>query len=273
MNSISVMLIDDNPIFLRAAVQFLEAQDGIVVVGTAEGGKEALTRVRDLEPQTILVDLAMPGLPGLEAIPRLRDMLPQANVIALTVLDTKGFRKAALDAGADAFISKSTMRTDLVPAIRKLVQGGEGSAAEGAAIGPTLTPSSSETDARQRILVMEDDRHLRSVFTRALRAADYEVHPAGTVQRAVDLLKETRFDVLLCDIHMGGARGTDLVRDYDDVLFTSGAQIVMVSGHPEYRDMCQTMGVDFFLEKPVAISTLVTLMDRLTGRHGYPGNA
>lgn len=271
MKSISIMLVDDNPIFLRAAVQFLEAQDDINVVGTAEGGEEALIYVQDLKPQTILVDLAMPGLPGLKTIPRLREALPQANVIALTVMDTKGFRKAALEAGADAFISKSTMRTDLVPAIRQLMQGSQ--EAEGSAINLTQISSSAEDDRRQHILVMEDDHHLRTVFMRALRAADYEVHPAETVQQAVDLLQQIRFDVLLCDIHMGGARGTDLLRDHGDMLFTGGAQVVMVSGHPEYRDKCEEMGADFFMEKPVSVNTLVTLMDRLTGRHGYPGNA
>jgi hypothetical protein len=41
----------------------------------------------------------------------------------------------------------------------------------------------------------------------------------------------------------------------------------MISGKAEYRDMCEDMGVDFFLEKPVAMRTLVTLANRLTARH------
>lgn len=267
MDPISVMLIDDNPIFLRAAVQFLEAQEDIIVVGTAKEGKEALNCVQDLNPQAILIDLAMPGLPGLEAIPRLRDIFPQANLIALTVLDTRSFRKAALDAGANAFIPKSRMRTDLVPTIRQLASGDSDGVMDQNQISLT-----TQNDTNQRILVMEDDNDLRSVFTRALRAADYEVHPAATVQQAIDFLEQTRFDVLICDVHMGGARGTDLLRDSNDMLFTSGAQVVMVSGHPEYRDTCEKMGVDFFLEKPVSVNTLVTLMNRLTGRHDYPSN-
>jgi DNA-binding response OmpR family regulator len=66
---------------------------------------------------------------------------------------------------------------------------------------------------------------------------------------------------------MGSERGTDLLRDYSDQLFMSGAQVVMISGKAEYRDMCEDMGVDFFLEKPVAMRTLVTLANRLTARH------
>ena len=70
-----------------------------------------------------------------------------------------------------------------------------------------------------------------------------------------------------CDIHMGRERGTDLLRDYSSELFSSGTQVVMISGEARYRDMCEEMGVDFFLEKPVAMSTLVALADRLTARH------
>jgi len=266
-DAISVMLIDDNPVFIRAAAQFLEAHDEVQVIGKAGDGEEALGQVMELQPQAVLVDLAMPGLPGLEVIPRLRDKLPEVSIIALTVMDTNSFRQAALDAGADLFIPKSAMRTKLVPALCQVVEcGGEGTA-------ESEEVTSSSSTMQRRILVMEDDDHLRRVFARALQAADYEVYQACDVQEASDLLAQSRFDVLICDIHLGKERGTDLLKDHVDMLFTSGAQIVMVSGHPRYRDMCEEMGADFFMEKPVSVSTLVMLMDRLTGRHGYPGGA
>ncbi len=114
---------------------------------------------------------------------------------------------------------------------------------------------------------MEDDERLRNVFTRALQAADYEVHQAAAVEEAQALLAEHKFDVLICDIHVGKSRGTDLLREHGEMLLNSGGQIVMVSGYPRYRAVCEEMGADFFLEKPVSIKTLVTLMDRLTRAH------
>ena len=66
---------------------------------------------------------------------------------------------------------------------------------------------------------------------------------------------------------MGDGRGTDLLREYSSRLYTSGAQVIMVSGQSQYRDTCKEMGADFFLDKPVAVSTLVALVDRLTARH------
>jgi DNA-binding response OmpR family regulator len=261
MTPVSVMLIDDNPTFLRATKQFLEAHDDVVVVGTANRGDEALARVEQLQPQVVLVDLAMPGLPGLETIPRLRRMMPKAGIIALTVMNSHSFRKAALEAGADLFIHKGNMRTDLLPALQWLVQPNREELAEAA-----KPFSNNEATSPKHILIIEDDAYLRRLYSKALRTAGYEVHSAGTVEHARELLVENHFDLLLCDINLGNSRGTDLLYKYADALATNGAQVVMVSGQPQYRDVCAEMGADFFLEKPVSINTLVTLVNRLTAR-------
>jgi DNA-binding NarL/FixJ family response regulator len=263
MEPISVMLVDDNPVFLRATTQFLEAHDDVVVIGTASRGDEALERIKDLKPQTVLIDLAMPGLSGLATIPHLRHLMPEVGIIALTVMNSEGFRHAALIAGADVFIPKAIMRTHLLPAIRELARGDRKGAAEKAA--PRTGTASNEL---RRVLIMEDDKHLRYLYSKALHKAGYKVHPAGTIEEARNLLANFRFDVLLCDIQMGSDRGTDLLHEHIDDITTSGAQVVMVSGHPHYREACAEMGADFFLEKPVSVGTLVMLVNRLTAHGG-----
>ncbi len=122
---ICVLLVDDHEAFLRVATEFLQRHDDLTVVGAARGGEEALAQAQDLRPQVILVDLNMPGLSGLETIPRLRAMLPEAGIIALTLLDPKVFRQAALAAGADDFVPKANLGTDLLPAIRRVTQTGQ----------------------------------------------------------------------------------------------------------------------------------------------------
>lgn len=263
MEPISVMLVDDNPVFLRATTQFLEAHDDVVVIGTASRGDEALERIEDLKPQTILIDLAMPGLSGLATIPRLRHLMPEVGIIALTVMNSEGFRHAALIAGADVFIPKAIMRTHLLPAIRELAQSDRKGAAE--KVAPLTGTASNEL---HRVLVMEDDKYLRHLYSKALHKAGYKVHSAGTIKEARNLLANFRFDVLLCDIQMGSDRGTDLLDEHIDDITTSGAQVIMVSGHPQYREACAEMGADFFLEKPVSVGTLVTLVNRLTAHDG-----
>jgi two-component system nitrate/nitrite response regulator NarL len=122
---IRVFLVDDHEAFLRVATEFLQRHDELTVVGVARGGEEALTRAQDLRPQVVLIDLNMPGLGGLEAIPRLRAMLPEAGIIALTLLDPRVFRQAALAAGADDFVPKANLSTHLLPAIRRVVGRGQ----------------------------------------------------------------------------------------------------------------------------------------------------
>ena len=132
MESVRVLLVDDNSTFLRIATRFLEQDHAaippaiprprVAVVGTAGGGEEALAQAERLSPHVILLDLMMPGVGGLEIIPRLRAILPNVGIIALTLLDTSSYRSAALAAGADVFIAKSAMSTDLLPAIQQVMQ-------------------------------------------------------------------------------------------------------------------------------------------------------
>ena len=123
MKPISVLLVDDNPGFLRIATRFLQEHDDIVVVGAAGGGEEAMAMAQDLQPDIVVIDLAMPGLSGLATIPLLQVVLPEVGIIALTVLDTNGYRQAALAAGANDFVPKASLDTDLLPAIRRVARG------------------------------------------------------------------------------------------------------------------------------------------------------
>jgi len=124
MIPITVLLVDDNPTFLKVAVDFLmeHGRKEVGVIGQAGGGFEALSMAENLQPQVILVDLAMPDLPGLSLIPRLRKMLPEAGIIVLSMLDTKKYREAAFLVGADGFVSKADMFAHLIPTIRRVAQ-------------------------------------------------------------------------------------------------------------------------------------------------------
>lgn len=124
MPPISILLVDDNPAFLRMATRFLQENCGnvVVVAGVAGGGEEALVKAQVLRPEVVLLDLAMPDLPGLEVIPRLRAALLEVGIVVLTLLDVAAYRQAALEAGADGFVSKATLGADLLPAIQQAVQ-------------------------------------------------------------------------------------------------------------------------------------------------------
>lgn len=117
---ISVLLVDDNPTFLRIVERYLQQIPGIEVVGSASSGEEALEAVSVRQPQVVLIDLEMPGVGGLATIPRLRALMPEGRIIALTFHDAVSYRDAALGAGAHAFLSKRAMNLDLIPAIQNV---------------------------------------------------------------------------------------------------------------------------------------------------------
>jgi len=122
VRQLSVLLVDDNPTFLRILARFLEDQgeDDLRVVGSVVGGRDALAEAERLKPDVLLLDLEMPDVPGLDLLPRLRETLPDAILVALTLMDPDSFRSSVLAAGADAFVSKASLEHDLVPVIRRL---------------------------------------------------------------------------------------------------------------------------------------------------------
>lgn len=124
---INVMLVDDETTFLRIETLFLENhfRNEVNVVGTAGGGEECLAKTQLLAPDVILMDLNMPGLSGLQTIPLLRIMFPEIRIIALTLDDAESSRRAVLAAGGSDLVSKAAMSTDLMPAIRKVMQQNE----------------------------------------------------------------------------------------------------------------------------------------------------
>ena len=122
MPPISLLLVDDNPRFLRLLTRFLHISypADVVVMDVARSGIEALARAQIVRPQVVLLDLAMPGMSGWEVIPRLRKDLPEVGIIVLTLLESGGYREMVLEAGADAFVGKSALVTELIPAIRRV---------------------------------------------------------------------------------------------------------------------------------------------------------
>lgn len=121
MESVKVLLVDNNPTFLRITARFLAEEEWIDIQGCARSGQEALDMAPELDPDVILLDLNMPGIGGLEALPRLRHLLPETGIIALTLLDTAGYRQAALEAGADSFVAKAAMNQELIPTILSIL--------------------------------------------------------------------------------------------------------------------------------------------------------
>ena len=123
--ALAVLLVDDNPHFLRSLADYLSDQDELAleVVGAVIGGRDAVAQAARIQPAVILLDLSMPEVSGWELLPQLRASVPAAVIIILSAQDSTPSRAATLAAGAAAFVSKGSLERDLLPAIRSSVLG------------------------------------------------------------------------------------------------------------------------------------------------------
>ena len=102
----------------------LKFETDMTVVGLAKNGREAVTQFRELKPDVVLMDLAMPELDGAGAILAIRGEFPDARILVLTTYDNDESVFRALENGAKGYLLKDCSTGDLLAAIRKINAGG-----------------------------------------------------------------------------------------------------------------------------------------------------
>ncbi|MFO7251305.1 MAG: response regulator transcription factor [Actinomycetes bacterium] len=114
---IRVLLVDDHPVVRMGLRGMLEHDPGIVIVGEAGSGDEAVALARALAPDVILMDLRMPNGDGVSATRRILAERPEAKVVVLTTYETDQDIVPAVEAGATGYLLKDTSREDLIAAV------------------------------------------------------------------------------------------------------------------------------------------------------------
>jgi DNA-binding NarL/FixJ family response regulator len=116
---LGVLLADDHPAFVQRVVNLLEQH--YEIVGIVSDGQSLVTAALHLAPRVIVADISMPMLNGIEAVRRLRDAGSSAKVVFLTVHEDPDFVPECLEAGGLAYVVKSRLASDLIPAIRMVL--------------------------------------------------------------------------------------------------------------------------------------------------------
>jgi two-component system, NarL family, response regulator NreC len=118
------ILIGDDHGVLRAGLRsLLNAQVDFQVVGEAADGNEVLRLAPQLQPDVILLDISMPGPNGIEITHQVKQYWPKTRVVMLTVHEDEGLFQEALRAGASGYVVKRAVESELVNAIRAVMQG------------------------------------------------------------------------------------------------------------------------------------------------------
>lgn len=123
MDKIKILVVDDHTIMREGIRALLGLYDDIEIVGEASEGNEAIEKARELAPDVIIMDIAMPGMDGLEATRRIRKKTPAAKVLVLTQYDNKEYILSVIKAGAAGYVPKRALSSELVLAARAVNKG------------------------------------------------------------------------------------------------------------------------------------------------------
>jgi DNA-binding NarL/FixJ family response regulator len=120
---ITVLLVDDHRLVRRGFRRMLEDEPDMVVVGEAGDGEEAAKLARELKPQVVIMDCALPKMNGLDATRQILEDLPETAVLMLSMHSENTWVRQAIEAGAKGYILKNAMNLELGPAVRRVAAG------------------------------------------------------------------------------------------------------------------------------------------------------
>ncbi len=115
---IKVLICDDQAIVCEGLTKILGSDPELIVVGTAQDGAEAISQVKQLHPDVVLMDLKMPGMNGIVATRKIHDGFPSTAVLVLTTYEDDEWVFDALRSGAAGYLLKDTPPRDLIAAIK-----------------------------------------------------------------------------------------------------------------------------------------------------------
>lgn len=237
--SLKVLVVDDNEINLKVAVTLLGKLGHTCVI--ARDGEQALAAVAQHQPDVVFMDCHMPVLDGLDATRRLRAAGDGRPVVALTASVYAEDQQRCLAAGMNHFVSKPVTLLALKQALREVA---------GLAVAPAPVKP-VDNQAARRVLVVDDDPHVRRMTVRLLRAEGFEVNDAADIEAALILFERAAPSHLLVDRVLGGTEdgihfAERLARRRD------GLRVVVTSGQaPTDDQLCSLEATGGrFLAKP-----------------------
>ncbi len=121
-SQIRLLLVDDHTVLRSGLRLLLDSNQDMTVVGEAESGEEAIEKVKEVNPDIVLLDISMPGMGGIQALQKIKQ-ISKAKVLILTMHADEEYLKEALQFGASGYVLKQAADSELIGAIREVFNG------------------------------------------------------------------------------------------------------------------------------------------------------
>jgi len=123
MTPLRILVADDHTLVRQGLRKIVESQPGWVVVGEAGDGRDAVQQTMDLQPDVVIMDIAMPRLNGVEAVQQIERRNPNARVLVLSMYSDEAYVTRAVRAGAAGYLLKDSADVDLIQAVSAVSEG------------------------------------------------------------------------------------------------------------------------------------------------------
>ena len=150
--AITILAVDDDRSFRGILGSLLSQDSGVDLIGEAENGEEAVRVSRELQPDVVLMDITMPRVNGFDATRKIKSDRPETKVIMLTIYSNDYYERVAIESGADGFIPKKRLSSELLPAIRGLMEPSKTQSSNNNQHGDSVLPSDRGEDLEKDTL-------------------------------------------------------------------------------------------------------------------------
>jgi DNA-binding NarL/FixJ family response regulator len=177
-SAIRVLIADDHPLIIAGVRRTIEQSEDFEVVGEARSAPELMTLIDRRNPDIVLLDLRMPGVMGVEHIEQIRAAWPEVKVVVLSACDDRPSIESALQAGANAYMLKTTTPVDIASVLRQVSGGAVFHAPPApppASAASQETQSASLTDREQTILAAVGAGLTTAAISRELWVSEHTI--------------------------------------------------------------------------------------------------